>query len=142
MKTFEDELNQMSKPEVGYLRHENLLAKSISRVQDKSRVSLWWISIPVYMLSAFIMKGFYTHNFSIASSLHEIFSMNGYLRGLVFFALPAILIVANLTSIRQLMFLYGSSEKTALYKLIYSEALVVFLSLIVMLVFVYEWFTA
>ena len=69
MEKFEDILNQMSKPDVGELRHEEMLAKGITKVMARSRVSLWWVSIPVYLIVAFVIKSFFTPDLSVTSAL-------------------------------------------------------------------------
>jgi len=141
MEKFEDILDQISKPEVSGLKHEDMLAKSITKVKDKSAVSLWWLSIPVYMVAAFTMKSFYTPHLSIASALHELFDRKGYLAVLLFLILPIILIIINVINARQLFFLYGNRKRTAFLKLIYTEILIIFLSLVVLLIYFYETFT-
>jgi len=134
-------LNEMTKPEIGELKHEDMLAKGITKIKDKSTVSLWWVSIPVYLVAAFVMKSFYTPHLSIASAFHEMFGIKSYIGVLLFLVLPIILIIINLINAKQLFFLYGNSKRTAFLKMIYIETLMIILSLIVLLIYFYETFT-
>ena len=131
----------MSKPEIGELKHADMLAKGITKIKDKSTVSLWWVSIPVYLVAAFLMKSFYTPHLSIASAFHEMFGIKSYIGVLLFLVLPIILIIINLINTKQLFFLYGNSKRTTFFKLIYTEILIIILSLTVILIYFYETFT-
>ena len=59
MDDFEKILEQMSKPEIKHLQHEELLSKIISNAKEYSVLSFWWMSIPVYVIALFIMKTFF-----------------------------------------------------------------------------------
>ena len=138
MEKFEDILNQMSKPEPGELKHADVLSKAIVKAKDRSAVGFWWLSIPVYLIAAFIMKSIYTPNFSIASAFHELFTMNGYMAVLLFLVLPVLLIIINLINIKQLYFLYGNNQRQSFAKLVFTEVLIIILSLIALVIYFYE----
>ncbi len=140
MEKFEEILNDMSKPEIGGLKHEDMLAKGITRIKDTSTVSLWWVSIPVYLATAFAMKSFYTPHLSMAAAFHEMFGIKSYTGVPLFLVLPIILIIINLVNTRQLFFLYGNSKRLAFLKLIYTEILIIIVSLVVLLIYFYEIF--
>lgn len=140
MEHFEDLLSQMSKPEIGELKHADALAKAIVKVKDKSAVSLWWLSIPFYLVAAFVMKSIYSPGLSVTSAFHELFNMKGYMADLFFFILPMLLIIINVINIKQLHFLYGARKKLSFVKIIFTEAFIILLSAITLIFYFYETF--
>ncbi len=58
MKNFEDKLFHMTKPEVSQLKHQDMLANAITKAKDKSVLSWWWLSIPLYLITTLLMKSF------------------------------------------------------------------------------------
>ena len=58
MENFEDKLTGMTKPEVTQLKHQDMLANSISKAKDKSVLSWWWLSIPLYIISMLITEDY------------------------------------------------------------------------------------
>lgn len=135
MEKFEESLSRMTKPEVKELMHEEALAKGIASVRDKSTVSLWWLSIPVYLIAAFIMKSLYTPGLSIDSAFQELFESQSYLSALLFLVLPILLVVINFINAKQLLFLYGQSDGMGRLKLVLVEVIVIAVSLIVLIIY-------
>ena len=138
MGKFEDILDQMSKPEISDLKHADAMGKAIVKVKDKSAVSLWGLSIPFYLLAAFVMKSIYTPGLSVVSAFHELFEMKGHVAVLIFLVLPVLLIVINIINIRQLFFLYGDKRKPSFSKLVFAEMFIIFLSVIALIIYFYE----
>ena len=59
MDEFEEKLLKMTKPEVDKLKHESMLAQEIIKAKEKSVLSLWWISLPLYVVAMFLMKALF-----------------------------------------------------------------------------------
>ena len=57
--SFEMKLAEMTKPEIPQLKHEDMLGNAISNAKDKSVVSLWWLSVPVFIVLMLLMKSVY-----------------------------------------------------------------------------------
>jgi hypothetical protein len=133
MKNFEENLINMSKPEISHLKHQDMLANAIINAKDKSVVSLWWVSIPLYLLAAFAMKSIYFPQTTWISTFRELTSKQGYLAVLLFIVLPVILIIINSLTIRQLYFLYGNTKLSLLIKTVLAQILIIILSLLILL---------
>lgn len=140
MERIEDVLNQMSKPELDELQHEEILARTIVKGQAEARISFWWISIPIYFFLAFLMKSYYTPNLSVPDALHEPFRTHPVIILLVFWWLPATLILICLLNARNAYFLFGNSRKPAFLRIISGEIIVILVSLIVLAISFYETF--
>jgi hypothetical protein len=132
---FENILNNMTKPDVPELKHEDMLPGMIMKAKGKTAVSFWWLIIPLYVIAAFVMKSFYMPGSSFISILHQATNSNSYITVLLFLVLPIILTIANVLTIKQLFFLYGSLKKEAFIKIIVVELLIILLSLLVIIIY-------
>lgn len=135
MENFEKKLSEITKPRVSDLKHEDILADTITKVKDKSVVSLWWLVIPLYIIAAFVMKSFFMPSASFVSSLHELADKHGYTAVLLFIVLPVIIIVANLVSIKQVYFLSGSPKTINFLRIVITNILLIVISLSVLLIY-------
>ena len=132
---FENMLNNISGPEIKSLRHEDLLARAIIRNKHKAAVSFWWLSIPIYIIAAFVMKSTFMPGTSFISILHGLISKDGYTVILIFIVIPAALIVTNMIS---LINLYRLSGKPAAIKLLQAEYInVIFTVILIILMIIY-----
>ena len=59
MEDLQEILSEMSKPEVQDLKHQKALADLIVRGKRKIVLSLWWLSVPVFVIAALLMEQFY-----------------------------------------------------------------------------------
>lgn len=133
MKNFEENLINMSKPEISQLKHQDMLANAIIKAKDKSVVSLWWLSIPLYLVAALAMKSIYFPQASLISTFRELTDQQGYMAVLLFIALPVILIIINFLAIRQLYFLYGNTKLILFIKTVMAQVLIIILSFLILL---------
>jgi hypothetical protein len=133
-ENFEDILKNMEKPGVQNLKHEAMLPGMIAKTKSRSVVSLWWLLIPLYVIACLLMKSFYVPNTSLTSLLHEFSNEKTYASVLLFYILPALLIIINIISIKQLYFLYGSLTKAGFLKMIWSQLFIIIVSLLVLLI--------
>ena len=107
-KIFEEHLSQMTKPEVNVLKHEEELAAALLKVKDQSVVSLWWLSIPLYLIAAFLMKSGFMPNTTLTSNIHQFTEQNKITSRIIYVALPIILVCINLISIKKYYVTTGS----------------------------------
>jgi hypothetical protein len=135
MKNFEEKLIEMTKPEVSQLKHQDMLENAITKAKDKSVISLWWLSIPFYLLAALIMKSRYVPHSSFISSFHELTESKGYLTIILFLATPVILIIVNTLSLRKLFHLYGNTKATWFIRTVITPILIIFLSLLILIIY-------
>jgi hypothetical protein len=98
MQDFEKKLIQMTKPEVNDLKHEEILSEALSKAKDKSVVSWWWISIPLYIIAVLLMKSMYIPHSTFISNLHELTNNEKALTVLFFLILPIVFILINILS--------------------------------------------
>lgn len=127
-QSFEQRLIQMSKPEVSQLKHEDMLAEAITKAKDKSVVSWWWLSIPLYILAALLMKTFFMPGTTLLSNMHELTKKNPYTSVLFFFILPVVFILINVDSIRKV---YRMTGGMPLLKSIWFNLLIMLISILV-----------
>jgi hypothetical protein len=133
-ENFEDILKNMEKPDVNDLKHAAMLPGMISKTKGRSVVSLWWLFIPLYVIATLLMKSFYVPGTSLTSLLHDFASSKTYTSVLLFYILPVLLIIINIASIKQLYFLYGSLTKTGFLKIVWSQLIIIIISLLVLFV--------
>jgi hypothetical protein len=131
MEDFEKILNEMSKPEIKNLKHQDLLAKNILSAKRKTALSWWWVCIPLYVLGAFIMKGFYRHSSSLSQNLSELTIKNKYMVYLFFIGLPFVAIIINAATIFKL----SSISKGSMLKNIIPNILIIILAVIVFVIY-------
>ncbi len=135
MEDFEEKLMKISKPEISQLKHQDLLAKEIIEAKDKSVLSWWWLSIPLYVLLAFLMKTLYMPNTTFLSNIHD-FSENQYLLSiLLFLFLPIIFIFINFLSIRKIYFLSGSPRTIGFLKAIWFNIIIIAASVLILIIY-------
>lgn len=135
IKDFEESLTRMTKPEVSGLKHQDMLANAITKAKDKSVVSWWWLCIPLYIVAALLMKSMFMPNTTLVSNLHELATKQLYLYTISFLALPIVLIVFNLTSIRKIYFLSGSPKAIIFLKSVWFNLLMIVFSIIILLIY-------
>lgn len=135
MENFEDKLTRMTKPEVTQLKHQNMLANSISKAKDGSVLSLWWLSIPLYIIAVLLMKTVFMPHTTLFSNLHNLTEKNKYSSLLVFLLFPLIFITINIISIRKTYFLLGSAWTVNFFKAVWANILVIICSIIVLIIY-------
>jgi len=111
MERFEKTLTELSKPEVGELKHTDALASIIASIRDKSVTSAWWIVVPLYILATLMMKSFFVPGTTLRSSLQEFTEKNGLLANALFLVVPSVLTIANVVSIFNLYNSFGKRPK-------------------------------
>lgn len=136
MQNFEEKLNQMSKPEIGPLKHQDTLAEAISKAKDKSVLSGWWLSIPLYLLAAFCMKSLFMPNTSLLSNLHELSSRDKYTALFCFLVLPFAFAIINVFSIRNIYMLSGSALSIPFLQKTWFNLLMLLLALLIIIIFI------
>jgi len=135
MKNFEEQLAQMSKPEISNLKHQDMLANAITNAKDKSVLSWWWISIPLYIIAALLMKTLFMHHTTVITGIHELTSKSKYISLLLFLVLPAIITILNFTSIRRIYYLLGSPKTFKFIQVVWFNILMIILSVLVLIVY-------
>lgn len=129
------ELLEMTKPEISELKHQNMLEKAIVKAKDKSVLSWWWLSIPLYVIVVLIMKVHYTSKTSVILTIQSFMNKQNYTAVLFFLVLPSLLIVINALSIKHLYFLYRNLSKVGFIKTIIIQFLIILISLSVILIY-------
>lgn len=137
MKTdnFEKKLIKMTKPEVADLKHQDMLSKTILKAKDKSVLSWWWLSPPLYIIAALIMKTRYNPGTTFFSNLHEVTEGNKVISFAGFVILPIFFIILNFISIRRVNDLAGNPGGFNLFELVWYNVFVICVS--IMLITIY-----
>ena len=128
-KEFETLLQQITKPKVGNLKHQDMLANAITSAKDKSALSWWCLCIPLYIIAMFVMKSFYDPRRSLLANLHEQMMKEKYSSIIAFIIVPIVFIAINLGSIRKVYFLSGNPATHHLLRLVWHNVLVILLAL-------------
>ncbi len=129
------ELLQMTKPEVSKLKHQNMLEKAIIKAKDKSVLSWWWLSIPLYILAGLLMKSIFMPFTTLGSNLHDLIGKAKYSSILFFLIVPILFIVINFMSIREIYFLSGSPKSLNFLKAVWFNLLIIIASIIILLIY-------
>jgi len=132
---FEIELLEMTKPEISELKHQDMLEKAIIKSKDKSVLSWWWLSIPLYIIAALIMKSFFMPSTTFGSNLHDLISKEKYASILFFLIVPIVFIIINVLSIRKINFLSGSPGLFGFLKDVWFNLLIIIASIIILLIY-------
>jgi hypothetical protein len=132
---FEEKLIQMTKPEVNQLKHQDMLAKAISNAKDKTVLSLWWLIIPLYIISMLIMKSLFMPNTTLSSSIHDLAIRQRFVAYTFFLILPIIFILINTISIRKVYVLSGSPKSVSFLKSVWLNVLIIFFSILILIVY-------
>lgn len=135
MKKFEKTLFQMTKPEVSQLKHQEMLANAISKAKNKSVLSWWWLSIPLYILAALLMKSIFMPSTTFLSNLNDLASKQEYASVLFFAVLPVFFMGLNFRSIRKIYFLSGSPKSINFLKTVWFNVLIIIASVLVVLIY-------
>ena len=135
MKNFENILIQMTKPEVLQLKHQDILANAIIKAKEKSVVSWWWLSIPLYIIATLLMKALFMPGTNLISNIHELTGKAIYPSILFFLFLPVVFITINFMSIRKVYLLSGSTMTINFIRTVWLNALIILFSILVLLIY-------
>ena len=134
-QNFEKKLTEMTKPEITHLKHEDLLAAAIINAKDKSVVSFWWLSVPVFIILMLMMKSLYMPGSTLISNLHDLAIRQKYISLVFFLVAPIVLIIFNVFSIRKVYFLSGSPKSINFLEIVWSNVLIIVLSILVLIIY-------
>ncbi|HEU5051826.1 MAG TPA: hypothetical protein VFT78_01870 [Hanamia sp.] len=134
MKSFEDELNVMTKPEISELKHQELMSKAVLSVKDKSVVSSWWLAIPLYVIGALLLKSFYTKH-SLLSNIREMKENQPNLSLFIFLIVPVVFAVVNLFEIRKMNLFSGKLKGFSFLRIVWFNFLMIALSVFILFIY-------
>lgn len=137
IQNFEGKLINMTKPEVSDLKHQEMLSDAITNSKDKSVLSWWWLSVPLYMLAALLMKCIYMPHSSLFSNLHNLTGSEKYASILFFLIVPIIFSVLNFISIRTIYFLSGSPKIVDFLLTVWHNVLIIVLSILILIIYTF-----
>jgi hypothetical protein len=132
---FEKRLKDMTKPDIKELKHENMLADAIINAKDKSVVSWWWLSVPLFIILMMLMKSIYMPGTTLITNIHELAGREKYMSLVFFLISPVVLIIVNVFSIRKIYFLSGSPKSMNFLEIIWFNILIIALSVLILLIY-------
>jgi hypothetical protein len=137
MKTdnFEEKLIKMTKPEIADLKHQDMLSNAILNAKDKSVLSWWWLSPPLYIIAALMMKTRFNPGTTFFSNLHELTDSNKVISIAGFIILPLIFIILNFLSIRQVNDLAGNPGGLNLFELVWYNIFIICVSILLITIY-------
>jgi hypothetical protein len=122
---FEMKLTEMTKPGIPHLKHEVMLGNAIANAKDKSVVSLWWLSVPAFIILMLIMKSVYMPGSTLVSNMNEMEQQNKFVSIIFFLISPLVLIIINAFSIRKIYFLSGSPKSASFLQSVWLNIIVI-----------------
>jgi hypothetical protein len=134
-QNFEKRLKDMTKPDIKELKHENMLADAIINAKDKSVVSWWWLSVPLFIILMMLMKSIYMPGTTLITNIHELAGREKYLSLVFFLISPVVFIIVNVFSIRKIYFLSGSPKSMNFLEIIWFNILIIALSVLILLIY-------
>lgn len=134
-QNFEKKLAEMDKPEIPQLKHEDMLAQAIINAKDKSVVSLWWLSIPGFIILMLLMKSLFMPGTSLISNIDDLAARQKYMSLIFFVISPVILIIINAASIRKIFFFSGSPKSMHFLQDVWLNVLIIALSVFVLIIY-------
>jgi hypothetical protein len=132
---FEMKLNEMTKPDIPHMKHEDMLSKAIINAEDKSVLSLWWLSVPAFVILMLLMKSIYMPGTTLISNMKEMAVQNRFVSIIFFLISPVVLMIINLLSIRRIYFLSGSPKSAAFLQIVWLNIMVIVFSLVVLIMY-------
>jgi hypothetical protein len=134
-QNFEKKLEAMTKPEIQGLKHESMLADAIINAKDKSAVSWWWLSVPVFIILMLMMKSTFMPGTTLLSNMHELEGSQKYMSLIFFLISPLVLIIINAFSIRKIYFLSGSPKSINFLGTIWFNILIIGFSVLILIIY-------
>ncbi len=131
MDSFEESLEKMTKPSVDKLKHERVLSELIVSSRGRSVLAGWWLSIPLYLIAALVMKSMYVNNSGVIDNLLQIKASSG-LYWVYMLVIPLGVMIMN---IRILMVQYRESAAPSLPSLLsvyWYNALMILMSIMLL----------
>ena len=132
---FEMKLTEMTKPEIPQLKHEDMLGNAIVNAKDKSVVSLWWLSVPAFIVLMLIMKSVYMPGTTLVSNMKEMELQNKFVSIIFFLVSPVVLIIINALSIRKIYYLSGSPKSAAFLQAAWLNIMVIAFAVVVLIMY-------
>jgi len=132
-QNFEEKLLKMTKPEVNQLKHQDMLADAITNAKDKSVVSWWWLSIPLFIIAMLTMKSVYMPHTTLISNIKELKSQQPVTSVIFFLIVPFCLIIFNAFSILKIWSLTGDHKDSNSVRAIWVNGLMIFFSIIILI---------
>ncbi len=128
-------LTEMTKPEIPHLKHEDILGNAIANAKDKSVLSLWWLSVPAFIVLMLVMKSVYMPGTTLISNMKEMELQNKYVSIVFFLVSPIVLIIINAFSIRKIYFLSGSPKLAAFLQTVWLNIMVIAFAVAVLIMY-------
>jgi hypothetical protein len=132
---FEMKLTEMTKPEIPHMKHEDMLGKAIVNAKDKSVLSLWWLSVPAFIVLMLIMKSIYMPGTTLVSNMKEMELQNKFVSVVFFLVSPIVLIIINAFSIRKIYFLSGSPKSATFLQTVWLNIMVIAFAVVVLIMY-------
>jgi len=134
-QNFEEKLLKMTKPEVNQLKHQDMLADAITNAKDKSVVSWWWLSVPLFIIAMLTMKSAFMPQTTLISNIHELKSKQPVSSLLFFLIVPICIIIFNTWSIRKVWSLSDNPKDSNSIQSLWVNGLMIIFSIIVLIIY-------
>lgn len=134
-QNFEKKLIDMTKPEISQLKHEDMLANTIINAKDKSVMSLWWLSVPLFIIMMLLMKSMYMPGSDLIANIHELAGRQKYMSLIFFLIAPSVLIILNALSVRKVYFLSGNPRTIKFLEFVWLNMVIIVLCVFILVIY-------
>ena len=125
----------------GMEKHTPVISKNqsleqlISNSKDFAVVSLWWLSIPLFIVLMLFMKGAYIPGSAFVNDFHD-FALREKSKSLIFFLIsPLVIILINSFMIIKIRTLTGNPKSLSFLALAWPNFLIMMLCLTVLFIY-------
>jgi hypothetical protein len=132
---FEKKLNEMEKPHISQLKHEDMLSNAIINARDKSVVSWWWLSVPLFIILMLLMKSTFMPGTTLISNMHELKTDQRLISVIFFLVSPLTLILVNALTIKKIHFLSGSPKSLIFLTAVWFNILIIAVSACILIIY-------
>jgi hypothetical protein len=135
LKELETKLSKMEIPAIDKLKHADLLAYATIRAKDKSVLSWWWLSIPLYIIAMLLMKSFFIHETTWKTIMKNFIEQQHYSSLLLFVIIPVFSILFNFISIRKIYYILGNPEFKQILHMVWLHIILIFVSFVLIVLY-------
>ncbi|MHA4811432.1 hypothetical protein ACX0G9_25250 [Flavitalea flava] len=124
----------MSKPKVSDLKHQDMLGDAISQAKRKMVLSIWWLSVPLFLITSLVMETLYKTGTTLNSGLHQLTAHNPILPVLSLLLLPMCIMLVNALHVTKVYRILRPGRQE-LISMTWQNLLMIIISLIILIIY-------
>lgn len=137
MDEFEQMLDDLSRPELPPLRHQEFMERAVIRIKARTIVSLWWLVIGCYVVASLLMKAAHVPGSSFARSFRLFSTVHPGWTILLFVVIPTAVAIFTAVSLHRIYVLAGRPRKAAFLRRMTLQSLTLVASIALLFMYVF-----